>query len=118
MVKGLVQHLLRYAVYVKSFFTHEGTRQGTYTKSGSIVVLCMYLGQLAKVRDELRDSKINVVLDERDEDALRAREDEKDSDDLDKPTKITEVKVTDQVSCRISFPQPLLTEVGAYQDSG
>ena len=42
-------------------------KQGSYSGSGDIAVLCAYLGQLQKVRAALRDLKIAVSLDERDE---------------------------------------------------
>lgn len=42
-------------------------RQGSYSGPGDIAVLCAYLGQLQKVRAALRDLKIAVSLDERDE---------------------------------------------------
>jgi hypothetical protein len=71
--------------------------QGTYTKPGSIVVLCMYLGQLAKIRDEFRDSKISVVLDSRDEEVLRDREGDVDTSEEEPIVEVAEVKVTDQV---------------------
>ncbi|THH09391.1 hypothetical protein EW145_g2049 [Phellinidium pouzarii] len=58
MIKDLVKYLLR---------------QGCYSNEGSIVILCAYLGQLAKVRDALK-SEMTVVLDERDEVALAERE--------------------------------------------
>ncbi|KAG9027743.1 hypothetical protein FS842_004883, partial [Serendipita sp. 407] len=76
MVKALVQHLLR---------------QGPYTKAGSIVVLCMYLGQLAKLRDELQKSRIKVVLDSRDEDELRNREGDAILNDENVPIKASDV---------------------------
>ncbi|KAG8833029.1 hypothetical protein FRC17_000152 [Serendipita sp. 399] len=86
MIKALVQHLLR---------------QGSYTKSGSIVVLCMYLGQLAKLRDELRKSRINFILDERDEEELRNREgDAAENDNEEPPVQVVDVKLSDQVLLR------------------
>ncbi|CAG7854327.1 NFX1-type zinc finger-containing protein 1 [Serendipita indica DSM 11827] len=85
MTKALVQHLLR---------------QGLYTRSGSIVILCMYLGQLVKVRDELRNSRINVVFDERDLDALRDNGIDVDSDAADHGVELQEVRITDQVLIR------------------
>lgn len=85
MTKALVQHLLR---------------QGLYTRSGSIVILCMYLGQLVKVRDELRNSRINVVFDERDLDALRDNGIDVDSDATDHGVELQEVRITDQVLIR------------------
>lgn len=45
-------------------------RQGTYSGSGDIAVLCAYLGQLQKVRAALRDLKIAVAVDERDAEQL------------------------------------------------
>ena len=42
-------------------------KQGSYSGPGDIAVLCAYLGQLQKVRAALRDLKIAVSLDERDE---------------------------------------------------
>ncbi|KAI0043384.1 hypothetical protein FA95DRAFT_405685 [Auriscalpium vulgare] len=45
-------------------------RQGPYNGAGDIAVLCAYLGQLQKVRAALRDLKIAVAVDERDEDEL------------------------------------------------
>ncbi len=45
-------------------------KQGEYNGEGDIAVLCAYLGQLQKVRAALRDLKIAVSVDERDEDLL------------------------------------------------
>jgi hypothetical protein len=45
-------------------------RQGEYSGQGDIAVLCAYLGQLQKVRAELRSLKVTVAVDERDEDQL------------------------------------------------
>lgn len=45
-------------------------RQGVYNNAGDIAVLCAYLGQLQKVRAALRDLKIAVSIDERDQDQL------------------------------------------------
>lgn len=45
-------------------------RQGVYNNSGDIAVLCAYLGQLQKVRAELRSLKVTVAVDERDEQQL------------------------------------------------
>jgi hypothetical protein len=57
----------------------------------------MYLGQLAKIRDALGNSKIRVVLDSRDEEELRNRETDVDAGDLKVPGEIAEVNVTNQV---------------------
>jgi len=45
-------------------------RQGVYNNQGDIAVLCAYLGQLQKVRAELRSLKVTVAVDERDETQL------------------------------------------------
>lgn len=45
-------------------------RQGEYSGQGDIAVLCAYLGQLQKVRQALKDLKIAVAIDERDEQEL------------------------------------------------
>jgi hypothetical protein len=45
-------------------------RQKEYNGEGDIAVLCAYLGQLQKVRAELRNLKVTVAVDERDEDQL------------------------------------------------
>lgn len=50
MIKDLVMHFLR---------------QGVYAKSGDIIVLCAYLGQLIKIRDAL-SKEVTTVIDERD----------------------------------------------------
>jgi hypothetical protein len=57
----------------------------------------MYLGQLAKIRDELREIRINVILDPRDVDELRSREADTDISEEAVITEVAEVKVTDQV---------------------
>jgi hypothetical protein len=45
-------------------------KQGPYNGAGDIAVLCAYLGQLQKVRAALRDLKVPVSVDERDEEQL------------------------------------------------
>lgn len=55
----------------------ERCRQGLYSAEGDIVVLCAYLGQLARVRDALAQ-EVAVVLDERDQAELDDRDAEKD----------------------------------------
>lgn len=56
----------------------------------------MYLGQLAKIRDELRTSRISVVLDARDEEELRNQEGDREPSDSNN-VEVAQVKVTDQV---------------------
>ncbi|KAG8914739.1 hypothetical protein FRC00_011180 [Tulasnella sp. 408] len=62
MIKDLVLHLLR---------------QGAYTETGDIVVLCAYLGQLVKIRKALA-SEVITVVDERDAAQLVDHRDEED----------------------------------------
>lgn len=45
-------------------------KQGKYSGPGDIAVLCAYLGQLQKVRAALKDMKIAVSVDARDEEEL------------------------------------------------
>jgi hypothetical protein len=62
----------------------------------------MYLGQLAKIRDELREIRINVVLDSRDAEELRSREVDADVREEGAIADVAEVKVTDQVQLFLS----------------
>ncbi|KAJ8523127.1 hypothetical protein ONZ45_g408 [Pleurotus djamor] len=69
-------------------------RQGCYSHDGDIVVLCAYLGQLARVRDAL-SKDVTVAIDERDQEKLDATEEEKSADGiLDPPTDIEVIGVT------------------------
>ena len=77
--------------------------QGTYSSEGDIVVLCGYLGQLARMRDAFAD-KVAVVIDERDQVELADREAEVDGYDNDvdddqvlQTTNVEQVKVTKRV---------------------
>ncbi|KAG8955990.1 hypothetical protein FRC04_006439 [Tulasnella sp. 424] len=56
-------------------------KQGKYTKTGDIVVLCAYLGQLAKVRKFLA-SEVATVIDERDAVQLINHEDNADAAEI------------------------------------
>ncbi|KAG8892864.1 hypothetical protein FRC01_013906, partial [Tulasnella sp. 417] len=56
-------------------------KQGKYTKTGDVVVLCAYLGQLAKVR-KLLSSEVATVIDERDAVQLINRGDEDEAADI------------------------------------
>ena len=78
--------------------------QGSYSSEGDIVVLCGYLGQLARMRDAFAD-KVAVVIDERDQVELADREAERDGYDSDvdddqvlQTANIEQVKVTQRVS--------------------
>lgn len=70
-------------------------RQGVYNNSGDIAVLCAYLGQLTKVRAELRSLKVTVAVDERDEDQLVKQ----GLQDEDETPAIEEVAVAKHVRC-------------------
>nr|GAT43007.1 predicted protein [Mycena chlorophos] len=81
MIKDLVLHLLR---------------QGCYSEEGDIVVLCAYLGQLARVRDAFGSlSEIAVLIDGKDKQDLNDEEGE-----LDDQAHIEHVKVTKRVRLR------------------
>lgn len=45
-------------------------KQEYYNAPGDIAVLCAYLGQLQKVKAALKNLKVTVALDERDEEQL------------------------------------------------
>ncbi|TDL21593.1 hypothetical protein BD410DRAFT_297523 [Rickenella mellea] len=82
MIRDLVLYLLR---------------QGCYSEEGDIVVLCAYLGQLARVRDALA-SEVAVVIDERDQVEL-ANMEQGDSDTEGTPT-VEKIRVTKRVKIR------------------
>ncbi|KAJ2931227.1 hypothetical protein H1R20_g5802, partial [Candolleomyces eurysporus] len=82
MIRDLVLYLLR---------------QGCYSQDGDIVVLCAYLGQLAKVRDALH-SLVAVVIDERDQKELADREEE--VDEIRQETVVEHVKISSRVRLR------------------
>lgn len=88
-----------------SFIISIVLSQGTYTRQGSIVVLCMYLGQLSKLREELRKNKISVVLDARDEEELRNQEGDNEVVDSG-GVEVAEVKLSDQVASRPAPQDP------------
>ncbi|KAF8210466.1 P-loop containing nucleoside triphosphate hydrolase protein [Mycena galopus ATCC 62051] len=83
MIKDLVLHLLR---------------QGCYSEEGDIVVLCAYLGQLARVRDAL-GNEVAVIIDGRDKDNLAEQEEELEDDDR---AQVERIQVTKRVR-RSSF---------------
>lgn len=66
-------------------------KQGVYNGAGDIAVLCAYLGQLQKVRAALKDLKISVSLDERDQEQLVRQ-------GIDEEPEFEEVFVTKHVS--------------------
>ncbi|KAF5326320.1 hypothetical protein D9611_000022 [Ephemerocybe angulata] len=82
MIRDLVLYLLR---------------QGCYSQEGDIVVLCAYLGQLAKVRDALSDL-VAVVIDERDQTELDDREEE--VDELRQESQVNHIKISSRVRLR------------------
>ncbi|GJE94480.1 P-loop containing nucleoside triphosphate hydrolase protein [Phanerochaete sordida] len=73
-------------------------RQGPYSAEGDIVVLCAYLGQLARMRDALAQ-KVAVVIDERDQRDLADREADQEDVGADITT-VEHVKVTRRVRLR------------------
>ncbi|KAJ7772619.1 hypothetical protein DFH07DRAFT_993348, partial [Mycena maculata] len=81
MIKDLVLYLLR---------------QGCYSEDGDIVVLCAYLGQLARVRDAL-GNEVAVIIDGRDKENLAEQEEEMEGSD---EAQIEHVKVTKRVRLR------------------
>ncbi|TFK23669.1 P-loop containing nucleoside triphosphate hydrolase protein [Coprinopsis marcescibilis] len=83
MIRDLVRYLLR---------------QGCYSQEGDIVVLCAYLGQLAKVRDALKDS-VSIVIDERDQQELADKTDE-DEAELLPSTRVEHVQISKRVRLR------------------
>lgn len=82
MIKDLVLYLLR---------------QGCYSDDGDIVVLCAYLGQLARVRDEL-GTEVAVIIDGRDKENL-AEQEEEELEENDVP-QVSRVQVTKRVRLR------------------
>ncbi|KAG9309778.1 hypothetical protein JVU11DRAFT_10152 [Chiua virens] len=85
MIRDLVLYLLR---------------QGCYSSEGDIVVLCAYLGQLARLRDAL-GSEVAVVIDERDQAALDDREaEQEEATDAVAGGSIQHVQVTSRVRLR------------------
>jgi hypothetical protein len=94
-----------------------GHRQGIYTRSGSIAVLCMYLGQLAKLRDALTATKINVLLDPRDEAELRDQEEDAtgNANERNLQPEIAEVQITDTVREQSAKVTKSLTK--SFEDS-
>jgi superfamily I DNA and/or RNA helicase len=83
MIKDLVLYLLR---------------QGCYSEEGDIVVLCAYLGQLARVRDALAN-EVAVVIDGRDQVALADQE--ADTEETSDPSPgVERVRVVQRVRLR------------------
>ncbi|KAJ7163577.1 hypothetical protein C8R43DRAFT_1171786, partial [Mycena crocata] len=80
MIKDLVLYLLR---------------QGCYSEEGDIVVLCAYLGQLARVRDAL-GNEVAVIIDGRDKENLAEQEEEV----VEEQAQVEHVRVTKRVRLR------------------
>ncbi|KAG9045578.1 hypothetical protein FS837_006065 [Tulasnella sp. UAMH 9824] len=84
MIKDLVLYFLKYLAEISSrppLLIIILLRQGKYTKTNDIVVLCAYLGQLTKVR-KLLSSEVATVIDERDAVQLINREENDDAAEL------------------------------------
>jgi hypothetical protein len=92
-------------------------KQGLYDGAGDIAVLCAYLGQLQKVRAALRDLKVAVSVDERDEEQLE-RTGLAGNDEMG----FTQVQVVRHVSsllkCRGSTILILCSQSDSYRHSG
>ena len=99
MIRDLVLYLLRSVVFSRNFFLNYSpnvsNRQGCYSNEGDIVVLCAYLGQLARLRDALAHD-VAILIDERDQAALADQESEQDQDVIGGPT-IERLNVTKRV---------------------
>lgn len=106
MIKDLVKYLLRSVRRQILRRILNLRRQGTYSAEGGVVVLCGYLGQLAKVRDAL-SSEVVVLIDERDQKELADRE----SDNEVEPdvTRVSRVPINKRVSCGKHFVRNHLT---------
>lgn len=70
---------VRFPTFSHSTIVSHTSRQGVYTNPKSIVVLCMYLGQLSKLREAFASSRVTVTLDDRDQEALLDKEGDKDT---------------------------------------
>lgn len=97
MIVDLVMYFLRYVCQINggcdvALISQYILRQGPYSEEGDIVVLCAYLGQLARMRDAL-SNKVAVVIDERDQRDLADREAERE----DVGPTVEHVKVTRRV---------------------
>ena len=96
MIKDMVLYLLRSVTCLCSrAVAWPAQRQGCYSQDGDIVVLCAYLGQLARVRDELAQH-VAIVLDERDSVELADREVE---NEIEEPV-VEHVQVSKRVWCQ------------------
>ncbi|EMD37515.1 hypothetical protein CERSUDRAFT_114154 [Gelatoporia subvermispora B] len=73
-------------------------RQGPYSAEGDIVVLCAYLGQLARMRDALSDEVV-VIIDERDQAELDDRAADTDPEGTE-VTQFQHVKIPRRVRLR------------------
>ena len=81
-------------------------RQGPYSSEGDIVVLCAYLGQLARLREAL-SGEVAVVIDERDQVELDDRAAEADEPQgLAAGSAFERVKVSRRVSTIVVLSTP------------
>ena len=70
---------VRFPIFCTLSIVSYTSSQGVYSKPKSIVVLCMYLGQLSKLREAFALSRVTVTLDDRDQAALLDREGDKEA---------------------------------------
>ena len=81
-------------------YTQRRNSQGCYQRENSIVILCAYLGQLAKIRDALA-SDVVVITDERDE--VKLNEDQDVKTETLKDLQMKRVAVTRQVCTLLHY---------------
>lgn len=100
MIRDLVLYLLRLVRFSQSeAYSYIASRQGCYSDEGDIVVLCAYLGQLARLRDALADD-VAVIIDEKDQTALADQECDDNEEQLQDEVAIQRVSVTKRVRLR------------------
>jgi hypothetical protein len=84
-------------IFSHSTIISHTSSQGVYTKPRSIVVLCMYLGQLSKLREAFASSRVTVTLDSRDQEALLDKEGDKDTAETSDSAVVHNVQLHHQV---------------------
>ena len=99
--------------------TNIPNRQGCYSEEGDIVVLCAYLGQLARLRDALAHD-VAILIDERDQVALADQESEQEQNVIGGAT-IERLNVTKRVCAYFPMMRVLLwthSPVGSSPNCG
>lgn len=88
--------LLYFQRHIINFNVGMIFRQGCYSAEGSIVVLCGYLGQLAKVRNAL-SAEMVVLIDERDQKELADREGDIEAQPASETATVSRVRLNQRV---------------------